>query len=627
MSRRGRGGHREAKKRRKKATREKLRRRCRIERGNNRRPQALVDLPLLCALPSLSRRPSRPPRVLPPSLPSAAPRRRPLRGPAAPPLSKATSGDGGFPAPSSRAGDEGPLNIAQPASASTSPALSARSSSSSPLPSSSAPSLSPARRLPASRLARFLLTLPLELSAAGARTNDHYLARRKKKGWWSHRFPVVPGSAPVSREEEEEPASAPEPVSASAWAKALPLGAIFFCASFNLTILQNLKDALMVTAGGAETLPFLASVGVLPASLGFFVFYRALVERAGRRDAAAGAAAGGGGGSRSVFYLALLPLVAFYAFFAAVLYPSSAWLHPHGFYAALAPVVPAGLHGLLKVVEHWTFSLFFCVAELWGAVAISVLFWGLANEVCSVADARAIYPLMGVAANVALVVAGNYVKMVNAAVGAGSSAGAMAAANAAAASSASSASSTTAAAATAAAAAATDAAAPALRILVGTVVALSAAMCAAKAWVDLKVPRPPPDPKKLAKAKAKAEAKAAAEAAAAASPEAAALLASSSEAAAATKSEKKKKKKKKSLGDSLAALRAYPMISNLALLVVGYGVSHRLFEFAWKGALRQLHPSPLAYQAALADVSIATGYVSGFGGFFFLSLLERCFFF
>jgi len=466
-----------------------------------------------------------------------------------------------------------------------------------------------------------LLTLPLEISAAGARTNDHYLARRKKKGWWSHRFPVVPGSSSSApQQEEQEPP--PEPVSASAWAKAIPLGAIFFCASFNLTILQNLKDALMVTAGGAETLPFLASVGVLPASLGFFVFYRALVDRAKRRDAAAlalatGAGRGGGSGSetsassnnhRSVFYLALLPLVAFYALFATVLYPSSAWLHPHGFYAALAPVVPAGLHGLLKVIEHWTFSLFFCVAELWGAVAISVLFWGLANEVCSVADARAIYPLMGVAANVALVVAGNYVKMVNAAVGAGSSAAAMAAANAASAAAASS--TTSAAAATAAAAAATDAAAPALRVLVGTVVALSAAMCTAKAWVDLKVPRPPPDPKKLAKAKAKAEAKAAAEAAAAAN----------GGEVVSEVSEKSKKKKKKSLGESLAALRAYPMISNLALLVVGYGVSHRLFEFAWKGALRQLHPSPLAYQAALADVSIATGYVSW--SFFFISNFE-----
>ena len=32
---------------------------------------------------------------------------------------------------------------------------------------------------------------------------------------------------------------------------------------------------------------------------------------------------------------------------------------------------------------NWLFSLFFVVAELWGAVAISMLFWGLADDVCS----------------------------------------------------------------------------------------------------------------------------------------------------------------------------------------------------------------------------------------------------
>ncbi len=41
--------------------------------------------------------------------------------------------------------------------------------------------------------------------------------------------------------------------------------------------------------------------------------------------------------------------------------------------------------------------------QLWGAVVISVLFWTLANEVCSVAEARTVYPMMGIAANFALV--------------------------------------------------------------------------------------------------------------------------------------------------------------------------------------------------------------------------------
>lgn len=58
----------------------------------------------------------------------------------------------------------------------------------------------------------------------------------------------------------------------------------------------------------------------------------------------------------------------------------------------------------------------------------------------------------------------------------------------------------------------------------------------------------------------------------------------------------KSKKKKGSLKDSLEVLRSSPMILNLALLVISYGVSHRLFEFAWKGQLRALYPSAQAYQ-------------------------------
>ena len=40
------------------------------------------------------------------------------------------------------------------------------------------------------------------------------------------------------------------------------------------------------------------------------------------------------------------------------------------------------------MIEYWTFSLFYCAAELWGSVVISVLFWSLANEVCTVNEAK-----------------------------------------------------------------------------------------------------------------------------------------------------------------------------------------------------------------------------------------------
>ena len=85
--------------------------------------------------------------------------------------------------------------------------------------------------------------------------------------------------------------------------------------------------------------------------------------------------------------------------------------------------------------------------------ALQVLFWSLANEVCSVDDAKTIYPLMGIAANIALVVAGNYMKWVNKAFTRGNTL-------------------------------------LSLRTLVGTVTVLTVLMMAAKAFVDRNVKRP-----------------------------------------------------------------------------------------------------------------------------------------
>ena len=50
------------------------------------------------------------------------------------------------------------------------------------------------------------------------------------------------------------------------------------------------------------------------------------------------------------------------------------------------------------------------------------------------------------------------------------------------------------------------------------------------------------------------------------------------------------------LSDALGVLKSSPMIFALCLMVISYGVGHRLFEFAWKGQLRLQYPSALAYQ-------------------------------
>ena len=44
---------------------------------------------------------------------------------------------------------------------------------------------------------------------------------------------------------------------------------------------------------------------------------------------------------------------------------------------------------------------------------VSLLFWGFANEITTVSEAKKYYPLFGLMANVALIFSGQYVKFVS----------------------------------------------------------------------------------------------------------------------------------------------------------------------------------------------------------------------
>jgi ATP:ADP antiporter, AAA family len=66
--------------------------------------------------------------------------------------------------------------------------------------------------------------------------------------------------------------------------------------------------------------------------------------------------------------------------------------------------------GPIAMVRNWTFCLFYVMAELWGSVVVSVLFWGFANTICTVKEAKQFYSIFGLGANVALVFSGQAVR-------------------------------------------------------------------------------------------------------------------------------------------------------------------------------------------------------------------------
>eukprot|EP00746_Dinoflagellata_sp_MGD_P117503 gnl/MRDRNA2_/MRDRNA2_53354_c0_seq1.p1 gnl/MRDRNA2_/MRDRNA2_53354_c0~~gnl/MRDRNA2_/MRDRNA2_53354_c0_seq1.p1 ORF type:complete len:830 (-),score=175.59 gnl/MRDRNA2_/MRDRNA2_53354_c0_seq1:189-2678(-) len=180
--------------------------------------------------------------------------------------------------------------------------------------------------------------------------------------------------------------------------KMLPLASIFFSILFVYTILRDTKDVLVVTAGGAEVIPFLKTYMNLPAAMGFSVLYAMLVNRMS---------------SQQIFYTIISTFAVFFGFFATTIYPNRAMLHPVEWAAGAAAALPAGFGPLITIIKYWTFGAFYTFAELWGSVVASLLFWGFANDICSVSEAKKWYPLFGLLANVALIFSGQFIRKVS----------------------------------------------------------------------------------------------------------------------------------------------------------------------------------------------------------------------
>lgn len=175
--------------------------------------------------------------------------------------------------------------------------------------------------------------------------------------------------------------------------KLLPMLFLFFLILFNYTVLRDTKDSLIVTApnSGAEAIPFLKVWGVLPFAILFMIIYSKLANKLSKQ---------------ALFYTTITPFVIFFALFAFVIYPLRESLHPTDLADKLQTILPQGFKGLIAIFRNWTYSLFYIMSELWGSVALSLLFWGFANDTTKISESKRFYSLFGMGANFSLIIAG-----------------------------------------------------------------------------------------------------------------------------------------------------------------------------------------------------------------------------
>ncbi len=180
--------------------------------------------------------------------------------------------------------------------------------------------------------------------------------------------------------------------------KLIPMVLLFFFILFNYTILRDTKDTLVVTAAkGSQVIPFLKLWAVLPCAILFMLIYAKLSNKLSKPV---------------LFYSTVIPFIAFFGLFGTVLYPLRESLHPHAFcdWLQAQSFMPAGAKGLIDVIRNWTFSLFYVMSELWGSMAISLLFWGFANDINKVSESRRFYTIFSMFANISLIISGTFIQ-------------------------------------------------------------------------------------------------------------------------------------------------------------------------------------------------------------------------
>lgn len=181
--------------------------------------------------------------------------------------------------------------------------------------------------------------------------------------------------------------------------KYVPMVIMMFCFLFNYTIMRDTKDTLIVTAAGAEAIPFLKFWGTLPTSILFVLIYAKLSNILK---------------PSTLFYVVIAPFFIFFSAFGFWIYPNLEAVSPTVAADAMEVFVntslPARMHDigfrLVEVLRVWPYALFYILSELWGSMGISLLFWQFANQITRSLEAKRFYPGFGQLANLALVASG-----------------------------------------------------------------------------------------------------------------------------------------------------------------------------------------------------------------------------
>lgn len=173
--------------------------------------------------------------------------------------------------------------------------------------------------------------------------------------------------------------------------KFLPMSFMMFLTLFNYSMLRSIKDGLVVTNVGAEAISFLKMYIVFPSAVLAMVIYSRLCNSMTQQK---------------VYYTITGFFVGYILIFAFFIYPNPDAFHPDPQTIDLLISYAPMFKWFLKIAGKWTYATFYVMAELWGSLMLSLLFWSFANQITKTSEAKRFYSMFGMLGNIGLILVG-----------------------------------------------------------------------------------------------------------------------------------------------------------------------------------------------------------------------------
>ena len=183
------------------------------------------------------------------------------------------------------------------------------------------------------------------------------------------------------------------PIKTNELPKFLTLTLLMFCILAIQNLIRAVKDSIIITSIGPESVSFLKIWGVLPTSFLMTIIYIKLVNIL-RKDI--------------IFYIITSTFLAFFSLFAFLLYPYHQYIHLNIDRSNSLIISMPHLKWFILLLSNWSFSIFYIISELWAGTVFALLVWQFINQITTIDESKRFYPIFGLLSQIGLYISGAF---------------------------------------------------------------------------------------------------------------------------------------------------------------------------------------------------------------------------